>query len=64
MTFSDSDFAAGKVLPSVSSLSRGKIVSYSWGTASACDVSKQQARVWATDTDGKVADSWFSIVIH
>ncbi|MEU9318628.1 hypothetical protein [Streptomyces sp. NPDC048295] len=65
VTFSDPDFAGHKVLPSVTSLSRGKIVAYSWGAAgSNCDPNKRQARVWATDTDGKSADAWFSIVIH
>lgn len=65
VTFSDSGFNASKVLPSVTSLSRGKVVAYSWGSAgTSCDVNKRQARVWATDTDGKIADSWFSIVIN
>ncbi|MFF8915358.1 hypothetical protein ACF08M_19060 [Streptomyces sp. NPDC015032] len=64
VTFRDSDLSPGNVLPSVSSLSRGKIVSYSWSTAGSCDSAKRQARVWATDTDNKLSDSWFSIVIN
>ncbi|GGV88837.1 hypothetical protein GCM10015535_41060 [Streptomyces gelaticus] len=65
ITFSDNDFEPSKVLPSVTSLSRGKIVAYSWGAAgNTCDRNKQSARVWATDTDGNVADAWFSIVIN
>lgn len=64
VTFGDSDISPGRVLPSVSSLSRGKIVSYSWSTASTCDAAKRQARVWTTDAEGKASDAWFSIVIH
>ncbi|MEU2669721.1 hypothetical protein ABZ622_12765 [Streptomyces sp. NPDC007164] len=65
VTFSDPDFAPNKVLPSVTSLSRGKVVAYSWGSAgTSCDMTKRQAKVWATDTNGNVSDAWFSIVIH
>ncbi|GAA2460924.1 hypothetical protein GCM10010433_73860 [Streptomyces pulveraceus] len=65
VTFSDSEFNPSKVLPSVTSLNRGKIVAYSWGSAgTACDMTKRQARVWTTDANGNVADAWFSIVIN
>ncbi|MGW4033401.1 hypothetical protein ACWEFL_29585 [Streptomyces sp. NPDC004838] len=62
VTFTDAQFDPSKVLPSVSSLQRARIVSYSW--ASDCDGGGRSAKVWATDVNGQVADSWFSIVIH
>ncbi|MFJ1611880.1 hypothetical protein ACIODT_00245 [Streptomyces sp. NPDC088251] len=65
VTFSDSEFEPSKVLPSVTSLSRGKSVAYSWGAAgSTCDRTKHEARVWTTDANGSVSDAWFSIVIN
>lgn len=62
VTFTDPEFDPSKVLPSVSSLQFGRIVSYSW--RSGCDRSNHSALVWTTDSNGQVADSWFSIVIH
>ncbi|MFE9611146.1 hypothetical protein [Streptomyces sp. NPDC006012] len=62
VTFSDPKFDPAKVLPSVSSLQRGRIVNYTW--AGGCDASNHSAKVWATNENGQVADSWFAIVIH
>ncbi|MFD8262950.1 hypothetical protein ACFV19_29485 [Streptomyces griseoluteus] len=62
VTFSDPEFNPAKILPSVSSLQRDRIVNYTWRAAAT--PATTSAKVWATDAAGNVADSWFCIIIH
>ncbi|MFF4754478.1 hypothetical protein ACWD5R_25430 [Streptomyces sp. NPDC002514] len=60
--FPDPKFHPAKVLPSVSSPQRSRIVGCTW--AGGCDAGDRSAKVWAPHENGQVAGSWFAIVIH
>ncbi|MFJ8165521.1 hypothetical protein ACIRBY_32040 [Streptomyces sp. NPDC096136] len=61
VVFTDAQTDVSRTLTTASSLSRGRIVSWTW--SGGC-VARRSAAVSVTNTDGEPADAWFSIVIH